>query len=457
MNDKLKEYIKNIDGVSHITFDPKGPDVVRIHLIPPKKIKLGISWIVLINGEYILPITCSWAILLREFINHINEYEGKEISDLDLDLAIKETVTSMHKIYPKTNKKLFKEDLEEIISVILDLSKGKEVKSEIGYMSIKKYAPYMRAPLRMDLMVSSMNKDGHWHCNQKCLNCYAAGEIKGNEEELSTNDWKKIIDKLRNASIPQITFTGGEPTLREDLVELVEYSSWFVTRLNTNGQLLTKELCDELYNASLDNVQITLYSSNPNIHNLLVGTNGYDLTIKGIENAVSSGLQININTPLCSLNKDYLNTIDYLYHTFGIRYFTCSGLILTGSAKDTKETRLSEDELYEILKEAEKYCDDNGLDLKFTSPGWISEDKLKELSMTLPMCGASLSNMAVSPSGDVIPCQSWLDGTSFGSLLNKKFDSIWNSKELKALRHITLKNSEYCPLSEREKYHEENN
>lgn len=51
---------------------------------------------------------------------------------------------------------------------------------------------------------------------------------------------EKIIDKCKDAMIPQITFTGGEPTLRSDLVELVNYSSWFVTRLNTNGVLLTK-------------------------------------------------------------------------------------------------------------------------------------------------------------------------------------------------------------------------
>ena len=63
---KLKEYIKNIDGVSHTTFDPYGPGVVRIFLIPPKKIKFGVSWVILLNGENLLPICMGWAILLRE-------------------------------------------------------------------------------------------------------------------------------------------------------------------------------------------------------------------------------------------------------------------------------------------------------------------------------------------------------------------------------------------------------
>ena len=54
MNKKLKKYIANINGVVHTTFNPKGPGVVRIHLIPPKKIKFGIPWVVIINGHYYL-------------------------------------------------------------------------------------------------------------------------------------------------------------------------------------------------------------------------------------------------------------------------------------------------------------------------------------------------------------------------------------------------------------------
>ena len=39
----IKEYLKNANNVSHITFNPKGPGVIRIHLVPPKKLKLGVS------------------------------------------------------------------------------------------------------------------------------------------------------------------------------------------------------------------------------------------------------------------------------------------------------------------------------------------------------------------------------------------------------------------------------
>ena len=80
----------------------------------------------------------------------------------------------------------------------------------------------MTAPHGMDLMVSAMTKaDGGWNCNLQCRHCYAAGQPEAEGKELNTEQWKKIIDRLKIAGVPQVTFTGGEPTLRRDLAELV--------------------------------------------------------------------------------------------------------------------------------------------------------------------------------------------------------------------------------------------
>ena len=63
------------------------------------------------------------------------------------------------------------------------------------------------------------------------------------------------------------------------VVGLVQAAAWFVTRLNTNGRMLTSALCRELADASLDSVQVTLYSADEAIHNTLVGAPGYADTI----------------------------------------------------------------------------------------------------------------------------------------------------------------------------------
>lgn len=453
MNLKERKFYKeNLTEVLHTTLNPYEPGVVRIHLIPAKYQPLRANpSVVILNGKDILPINLSWTILLAIFIKQVNNYKGKEVTDEELKDVVEKTLDEAQKVYRYPGREILKKDLNRILSVFIDIAEGKVPNENIGQLSIGQYSKKMKAPHRMDLMISSMTKNGQWNCNQKCLHCYAAGQTYSDTKELTTEEWKKVIDKCREALIPQLTFTGGEPTKREDLVELVEYSKWFITRLNTNGVLLTKDLCERLYNASLDSVQITFYSANKEEHNKLVGANNFDKVVEGIKNAIEAGLPISINTPLCSLNKNYKETLKFL-NGIGIKYVSCSGLIITGNATkdESKETQLSEEELYNILKDATEYARENLMEISFTSPGWIKEEKLKELGLEIPSCGACLSNMAVAPDGEVVPCQSWLGkDAGLGNILKTDWKKIWNNPKCKKQRKYSAKSLGICPLRER--------
>jgi len=450
----LSEYLycrKNLNKVLHTTLNPYEPGVVRIHLIPAKLNLLKTKpSLVILNGKDIIPINLAWTIMLSMFIEKINEYEGKEITQEEIEKIKKEISIRMSKIYCFTKKKRFIIDLDILIGTLSDVALGREVKVNIGQLSISKYSKNMLAPHRMDLMISSMQKDGIWNCNQKCIHCYAAGQVYAETKELSTEEWKKVIDKCKVSYIPQLTFTGGEPTKREDLVELIDYSKWFITRLNTNGVLLTEELCRKLYDASLDSVQVTLYSNIPEIHNKLVGANNFEKTVEGIKNAVKANLNVSINTPLCKLNSDYEETLKFA-NELGIKYVTCAGLIVTGNAlnKESKDTQLKENELLEILIKAKKYTDENLMEIDFTSPGWVQGYELKKLGMNIPSCGACLSNMAIAPDGQIVPCQSWLNNEAgLGNMLQDKWEKVWNSEKCKKIRIYSCKNINKCPLKE---------
>lgn len=438
----------NMKSVAHTTLNPYGPGTVRIHLVPPKlQLKKASPSVVILNGQDIIPINLSWAILLDAFIEEVNKYEGKEITENEMKVIVEKTLKKVKKIYPRTKTEKIKDDLLKIVNTLKDVAYGNEPSEKIGYMTLGEYAPLMTAPHRMDLMVSAMERDGHWNCSQKCLHCYAAGQKLAETKELSTDEWKKIIDSCRKTGIPQLTFTGGEPTIRRDLPELIEHAKWFVTRLNTNGVLLTKSFCKELYDASLDSVQITLYSSNEAEHNTLVGANNFRYTVEGIKNAIEAGLNISINTPLCKGNSNYLDTLKFL-NTLGVKYVSCSGLIVTGNAcQDTSRcTQLTEDELFKILKEATLYCAKEHIEISFTSPGWVSEDNLRALGLSIPTCGACLSNMAITPDGKVVPCQSWLSEDALGDIQNQSWNSIWNSPKCKKIRDYASSMEYDCPL-----------
>ena len=442
----------HLDCVRHITLDPKGPGVVRIHMIPPRDDTPDAPFLLLLNGAQLVPLNLSWAILLANLMDQLQAYEGQDLAEDQWEALLTAAVEETHRTYPRTKRQTLASDLHLMLTSLVAIAQGREPEAEVGLLSLSDYAPEMTAPHRMDLMVSAMEKDGGWHCNQKCLHCYAAGQPMGETPELSTEQWKTALALLRKANIPQVTFTGGEPTLRSDLVELVQAAAWFVTRLNTNGRLLTPELCAGLYEASLDSVQVTLYSAEGNIHNQLVGTNGFNDTVQGIRHAVEAGLIVSVNTPLCSLNTHYAETLRFA-HSLGVRYATCSGLIPSGSAcgQESRATALTPEQLTDILRQAVDTAEELGMELDFTSPGWLDEETLRSLGLNLiPSCGACLSNMAVTPDGKVVPCQSWLSDEPLGDLLHDDWADIWNSPRCAAIRAESAKLEHICQLKGKE-------
>ncbi|MBQ9794972.1 MAG: radical SAM protein [Clostridia bacterium] len=435
-------------GVKHCTFDPMGPGVVRIHLIPPKFSLFGNpSHIVILNGYYLLPLGYSWAVMLSHFMDEVNAFDGKEIAPADEEQIFIQTIAKTKKVYPSADKAVLEDDLQEMLNVLFAVARGEKTEAMIETLSLQAYAKHMSAPHRMDLMISAMADDkGNRRCNQNCLFCYAEKEPMGARPELSTQEWKRILDILRESHVPMVTFTGGEPTLREDLPKLVEYAKWFVTRVNTNGVLLSGSLCEKLKEASLDSLQITLYSHDEDIHNRLVGSTHFADTVQGIRNALAAGLDVSVNTPLCHANQDYENTLSFLKE-LGVRFVTLSGLILTGSAVETRERQLTEEELFAIVEKAKAFCDAHGMEMDFTSPGLIEREKLEALGLHVPICGACLSNMAIAPDGTVIPCQSWLKADSgLGNLLTEDWKTVWNRPVCKKLRGMTEKEAEVCPF-----------
>lgn len=431
------------EGVTHITLDPEGPGVVRLHMIPPKpSIWKPQPSQLLINGTYLFPIGPSWAVLLKAFFAAIETYgkPGMTFSD-EMKLKIDDAVfAAVHKEYHFVSRALVVSDLQELLEIVIHVSHGKPIPPELGGNAVVPLHA-MTAPHRMDLMVAPMALAGKKACPLECGACYAKeAPAMSIETPLSTEEWCAIIDRCRAAGTPMLTFTGGEPLTRPDLVSLVNHAAWFITRVNTSAVNLTEELAQGLKGASLDGIQITLYSHVPEVHDALVGVEGaFERTLIGIKNAVNAGLEVSLNTPLVTANRDYLPLIDFA-HTLGICHLTCSGLIPVGGAVDQMASgeALTKEALAALLKEALERCRAYEMNLSFTSPGWLTEEQIHAIGLpSVPLCGACASNMAVTPAGFVVPCQSWLDGNHLGNLLKTPWHQIWSHPTCKELRQKT--------------------
>jgi radical SAM protein with 4Fe4S-binding SPASM domain len=263
-----------------------------------------------------------------------------------------------------------------------------------------------------------------YSCNNNCHFCYTGGPHQ--VAELSTADWQKIITKLWDNGIPQIVFTGGEPTLREDLVELIEHSKEFVTGLVTNGRKLAS-LAGALNRAELDYVQVSLESHLPEVHDRMVGMNGaWKETRDGIVAALNTNLSVITNT---TLTKDNLALFPELIQAgaeLGLKMMACNTLICSGRGTcSKKDAGVSLEELKIVLSKAVETAQQVGVKLEWYSPTCYKQFNPLDFGFGVKACSAAQYNMTVEPDGSVIPCQSWFKD-KLGNILKDSWTDIWN-------------------------------
>ncbi len=298
---------------------------------------------------------------------------------------------------------------------------------EMGLETIMPFSVRPTAPYRLDLALT-------YRCNNDCAHCYnvqhpsplPAGEERNVRGELSTDDWKRILDRAWELGIPHIIFTGGEPTLREDLPDLIAHAeaNGQISGLNTNARRLNDlGYVQKLVEAGLDHVQITLESSDSEIHDRMVGTHGaFPQTVRGLKNALASPLYVMTNTTMLRTNLASIpDTLDYLAET-GVPTVGLNALIHSGRGSQVG-TGLPESELAPLLEIARKKTEDHGQRLIWYTPTQYCNFDPVALDLGVKGCTAALYNMCVEPDGGVLPCQSYY--RPLGNLLNDPWDSIW--------------------------------
>jgi radical SAM protein with 4Fe4S-binding SPASM domain len=282
------------------------------------------------------------------------------------------------------------------------------------------------APYRMDLALT-------YRCQNDCAHCYNARARTFPEQP--TEYWLRVIDRLWNLGIPHIVFTGGEPTLREDLPALIAHAEkiGMIAGLNTNCRRLSnRAFLHSLVDAGLDHVQITLESHDPAVHDSIVGMRGaWRQTIEGLRNAVAAKLYVMTNTTLLQSNSPMLGeTLDFLADlrvpTVGL-----NALIHSGRGASVG-TGLREEALPALLALARGKTDARHQRLIWYTPTEYCRFDPVQMELGVKGCTAALYNMCMEPDGAVIPCQSYYQ--PLGSLLDDPWERIWNHELSRSLR-----------------------
>jgi radical SAM protein with 4Fe4S-binding SPASM domain len=348
-------------------------------------------------------------------------------------MTTNEAVAKIRHMY-RVDEKTATADYEKLVYTVSSLAQTEEI-CPVSFLDVEKVEPFtheLSAPLRVDLALT-------FRCQNNCSHCYAGGPHE--TPELSTEQWKQVIDRLHRIGVFILTFTGGEPTLRDDLPELLLYgqNKGLVTGLITNGRKLKdKSYVEALEKTGLDFIQVTLESHKPEIHDLMTRKKGsWSETVAGIRNIIPTSIYATTNTTLSRYNApDFLETITFLKE-LGVAAFGCNSLIYSGKADEvSEEFVLPLETLEQLLPQVRDKANQLGLKFLWYTPTQYCQFDPVKLGLGVKSCTAAKISMCVGPNGDVYPCQSYFE--SLGNILEVDWQKIWNHPLA-----VQLRNREY--------------
>jgi len=145
-----------------------------------------------------------------------------------------------------------------------------------------------------------------YRCNLNCIHCAEKG-LEDKKRELNTHLWKRILDEIRQEGCFWLVFTGGEPLLREDFLELYAYAKkiGFIITIFTNGQLFNKEILDYLVKAPPHSIEITLNGITKDTYEKITQVEGsFFKAIENIKLIAKNKLPLLIKANLMKENKN---------------------------------------------------------------------------------------------------------------------------------------------------------
>jgi pyrroloquinoline quinone biosynthesis protein E len=150
-----------------------------------------------------------------------------------------------------------------------------------------------------------------YRCPLHCVYCSNPLDFAKVEDELSTEEWKRVFREARALGAVQLGFSGGEPMVRDDLAELVgeAHSLGFYTNLITSGVGLNEERIQALKAAGLDHIQVSFQDSTKEVNDFLSSTRTFDLKMKIARLVKAHGYPMVLNVVLSRLNIDHVDKI----------------------------------------------------------------------------------------------------------------------------------------------------
>lgn len=294
-------------------------------------------------------------------------------------------------------------------------------------------------------------------CNLKCVHCYAhAVEPSRHKDPISTDQAKAIIDDLAAFGAPVMLFSGGEPLVREDLVELAKYATSRGMRavISTNGTLITKAKARELKGVGLSYVGISLDGAEE-VHDRFRAVPGsYKMALKGVENCQAEGLKVGLRFTINKRNAAEIPHLFDLIEAMEVPRICFYHLVYSGRGSELIKEDLDHAEtraVVDLIMDRTRALHDKGLPKEVLTVDNHADGPHVYYRLLKENPGRAAEVMELlrmnegNSSGRGIGCISW-DGSvhadqfmrhiTFGNVLERPFSEIWTDRNIELLHKL---------------------
>lgn len=273
-------------------------------------------------------------------------------------------------------------------------------------------------------------------CNLACSHCRASSKHGPYLNELTTKECFKVIDDIVAFSKPIVILTGGEPLLRKDLFEIIEYGrkKGLTLVMAPNGTLLNYENIKKIISSGIKRISVSLDGPDADTHdNLRQVPGAFEQSCSGIKKAKTAGLEFQINSTVTKRNVAKLAQIMTLAKDLGAKAHHIFLLVPTGRAKEMVDDELSPQEYEKTLEFLAECKKTSPIEIKITcAPHFnriLAQNHIESASTLKGRgCMGGTGFCFISHIGDVQPC-GYLD-IQCGNVRNLSLKEIWLNSEV---------------------------
>lgn len=277
-------------------------------------------------------------------------------------------------------------------------------------------------------------------CNERCIHCYMPKSLKDRADEMDFEAVKDLLEQYRAMNGVKVVFSGGEIFLHKDLFKILDLCrklGLFVL-LQTNLLILTPQLLDKLKALRIFNIQVSLYSTDPAVHDTITMKKGSCLrTMANIRKLVEADIPIIIACPVMKQNFDSVADVQAFADSLGVEvYYDYIMMAQSNGLTENLDHRISLAQTRGMIDFLLVHKDEFRRAIE--TSGTAEELLAKQFARRRNVCSILSSGLCVSPDGTAYPCPGW-KGFSLGDLAKSSLDSIWSASEkARELRSVDM-------------------